>query len=332
MSWVTVGDPGNAPDTRVMASDRTSGYGAVPYAYRIGKYDVTNAQYATFLNAVAGAADPYLLYYPCMDHSQCYHVGSGIARTGSPGNYHYAAQPGRERRPVNYVNLFMAMRFANWMNNGQGHASTETGAYTLTGGTPIPTNSLTIHRNAGARTFLPSENEWYKAAYFDPRTDKYFLYPSGTDRPMTGALPGAAPNTANCDSVTAAHNPANPGLPSTTGWIYNDVTDVGAYRHSVSPNGTFDQGGNVFQWTDDIVAAPTDQYQAGSNLTPLLDQLTPLVGTPQVQGSGPLAILRGTDFGDSCTYNAADNRSDDFAADIFETYGLRVASRGAPAA
>jgi formylglycine-generating enzyme required for sulfatase activity len=325
MAWVSVGDPGNAPDTRVMVSDRTTGYGAVPYVYEIGKFDVTNAQYAAFLNAVAAQSDPYLLYFPCMNRSQCYHEGSGIARTGKPGSYHYSAQPGRALRPVNYVNLFMSMRFANWMNNGQGHASTESGAYTLTGGTPIPTNAFTVHRNAGAKIFLPSENEWYKAAYFDTKQRHYYLYPAGTDAPMQCALPGPTPNTANCGLVTAENNPDNPGLPNATGWFYNDVTDVGAYSESPSPNGTFDQGGDVFQWTDDIVAAPTDQYQIGSQIAPLLDRLKTVVPT-EVDGAGPLAILRGTDFGDSGDYNAANNRSDDFSADIFETYGIRLAS------
>src|SRR5690349_20251231 len=87
IEWVTVGAPGNPPDTEVMASDRTTGFGSVPYAYRLGKYDVTNQEYADFLNAVAQSADPFLLYVPCMDRSQCYGVGSGIVRTGAMGNY-----------------------------------------------------------------------------------------------------------------------------------------------------------------------------------------------------------------------------------------------------
>ncbi len=89
--WVTVGDPGNARDTEVMASDRTTGYGSVPYTYDIGKYLITTAQYAAFLNGVASKSDPYLLYHPCLDHSACYNAGSGISRKGSPGNYHYSA-------------------------------------------------------------------------------------------------------------------------------------------------------------------------------------------------------------------------------------------------
>ena len=105
-----------------MAADRTTGYGSVTHRYRIAKFDITNAQYAKFLNAVASKTDPYLLYFPCMDRSACYGTGSGIVRTGSPGNYSYAPQPGRARRPVNYVNLYDAMRFANWVNNGEGNA------------------------------------------------------------------------------------------------------------------------------------------------------------------------------------------------------------------
>src|SRR4051794_6654580 len=146
ISWVTIGHPGNDPDTDVMISDRTCCYGAVPYTYRIAKYDVTNAQYAAFLNAVAQKSDPYLLYFLCMDRTQCYGMGSGIVRTGSPGDYHYAAQPGRANRPVNYVNFYDSLRFANWLNNGQGSGDTESGAYTLAGGTPVPTNALNVHR------------------------------------------------------------------------------------------------------------------------------------------------------------------------------------------
>ena len=51
IQYVPVGDAGNAGDTQKMKQDQSSGYGAVPYAYQIGKYDVTNSQYAEFLNA-----------------------------------------------------------------------------------------------------------------------------------------------------------------------------------------------------------------------------------------------------------------------------------------
>src|SRR2546421_6604909 len=59
MDWVTVGNPGNANDTRMAADFST--WGGVAYTYQIGKYEVTNSQYAEFLNAKA-VSDPYLLY------------------------------------------------------------------------------------------------------------------------------------------------------------------------------------------------------------------------------------------------------------------------------
>ncbi len=330
MQWVAVGGAGNAPDKTVMASDRSCCYGSVPYDFRIGTYDVTTTQYAAFLNAVASKSDPYVLYFPCMDVTACYHLGAGIARTGSPGAYVYTAQPGREKRPINYLNVFMAMRFANWMNNGEGSASTETGAYTLRGGTIIPTNALTIRRNPGVKVWLPSEDEWYKAAYYDAKLKKYYAYPGGTSTPMQCALPSAAPNTANCGLVTAEHNPANPGLPSTAGWFYCDTSDVGAYTGTKSPSGAYDMGGNVFQWTDTFTDAVILQYQAGSNIKPLLDAVDQSVGLP-FSNTGPLAVVRGTDFGDAGSYNAADNRSADVAADPFETYGMRMATIAAVA-
>lgn len=93
LEWVTVGDPGNANDTH------GDGYGGVQYVYNIGKYEVTNAQYCEFLNAVA-ASDPYGLYDTNMS------IGyGGIWISGSPGHYTYSTIAGREDMPVNYVRL-----------------------------------------------------------------------------------------------------------------------------------------------------------------------------------------------------------------------------------
>jgi formylglycine-generating enzyme required for sulfatase activity len=160
MAWTFVGNPGNRADTEVMI-DGTTGYGSVPYAYNIGTYEVTNAQYAEFLNAKA-AADPLGL-----NASMGSGVG-GIARSGGSGGYTYSTFAFHEDKPVEYVSYFDALRFANWLNNGQGAGDTETGAYTLLGGTATPSNGTTVTRNAGATIVLTSENEWYKAAYYDP--------------------------------------------------------------------------------------------------------------------------------------------------------------------
>src|SRR5208337_4741760 len=50
LDWVPVGNPGNAADTA--SNCIGANCGSVPYIYFISEYDVTNAQYTEFLNAV----------------------------------------------------------------------------------------------------------------------------------------------------------------------------------------------------------------------------------------------------------------------------------------
>jgi len=227
IDWVSVGDPGNAPDTASNCVNSAADCGSVAYSYQISKYEITNAQYAEFLNAKA-ASDPYSLYDPNM--------GNVIAQTGSDGSYSYAVTAGYEAKPVGYITFFDALRFANWLNNGQASGATETGAYPLQGGTPVPSNGATVTRNGGAITFLPSENEWYKAAYYSPG-GVYFDYPTGSDTPPTCAFPPTAtPNTANCPTGGPNHGPSN----------------VGGYTGSASPYGTFDQAANAAEWNETI--------------------------------------------------------------------------------
>ena len=139
ISTVPVGNAGNPADTEVM-SDGTTGYGSVSYLYRIGTTEVTNAQYVEFLNAVA-ASDPYALYEPAMG---IFSFG-GIVRSGVSGSFSYAVKAPfstytYDNKPVSYVTWYDAIRFANWLHNGQGTGDTENGAYTLEGGTPTPSN------------------------------------------------------------------------------------------------------------------------------------------------------------------------------------------------
>ena len=75
VDMVTVGNAGNLADT--------TGYGAVNYAYQIGKYEVTAAQYTAFLNAVATSGDPYGLYNANMSAA----YGCGIQQSSSGGTF-----------------------------------------------------------------------------------------------------------------------------------------------------------------------------------------------------------------------------------------------------
>ncbi len=224
IDWTFVGNPGNAADN--------TGFGAVGYGYNIGTYEVTNAQYAEFLNAVAaaGQADPNALYSTSMDSGL-----GGITRTVIGPDYSYAAIAFREDMPVNYVSFYDAARFANWLHNGQltgaqDNTTTEDGAYTFSGPTTVGA------RNAGATIFLPSEDEWYKAAFYSPPSTSYFDYPAGSDTQTTCSAPTAAANSANCASAAG------------------ELTIVGSYPGSPSPYGTFDQGGNVYEWNEAIIS------------------------------------------------------------------------------
>ena len=232
IEYVAVRDPGNAPDTATNCLNDAPDCGSVAYDYAISRYEITNSEYAQFLNEVANEVDTYALYNPAMaiDFPP---VPMGFERF-------YVVQAGFENLPVVHVSFWDVLRFANWLHNGQprglqDETTTEDGAYTITpaavaAGEPIA-------RNMGAQSFVPTENEWYKAAFYDPgdgiRPGIYYDYPAGTDAPTTcTTTPTAEPNTANCD-----HDEGG-------------LTSVGSYTGSPSPFGTFDQGGNVWEWNE----------------------------------------------------------------------------------
>lgn len=248
---VHVGDPGNAGELSGASASGGCGAdricGAVDYTYNIGKYEVTAAQYTEFLNAVA-KTDTYGLYDIKMD-TDTYSLGCNIKRSNSDGSYSYSVASDWANRPVNCVSWGDAARFTNWLHNGQptgeqSLSTTEDGAYYLNGAMTASA-LLAVSRKPGAKWVIPTEDEWYKAAYYDPNklgAAGYWDYPTKSDTEPSAVL-------------SATTDPGN----SATWWPGSDTigppyyrTEVGAHENSASAYGTFDQGGNVMEWTEAV--------------------------------------------------------------------------------
>jgi formylglycine-generating enzyme len=239
IDMVTVGNKGNIADTAVMI-DSTTGYGSVSYNYQIGKYEVTNAQYCEFLNATANITDPYHLFSNAMSGDE-----GGIVRTNilNPSHWTYDVKSLEwYSKPVGGVSFWSALRFCNWLQTGD----TENGAYTLT---PERVSNNTVSRNPDAKYYIPNENEWYKAAYYNPQMSGgpgYWSYPTRSNYAPDNNPPSA--DSGNSANYAYSGNPL----------FSPKSTNVGAYTLSFSPSGTFDQGGNVDEWVDSIPLGLSD--------------------------------------------------------------------------
>jgi sulfatase modifying factor 1 len=211
MEFVPIGNPGNPTDT----TGRPNPAGAVGYVYNMGKFEVSRDM-VTKANAVGG------LGIPLFDMTSF--GGNGV------------------NRPATGVSWNEAARFVNWLNVSQGFSP----AYKFTtqpggGGYSANANiSLWVSGDAGfnadnpfrnslAQYFLPSVNEWYKAAYYNPTSGTYFDYPTGSNSAPTAVASGTAANTAVYQQAFAT-GPA-------------DITLAGG----LSPYGIMGQGGNVFE-------------------------------------------------------------------------------------
>jgi formylglycine-generating enzyme len=199
IDFVTVGNPGNPPD------DNPNPAGAVPYSYRIGKYEVSE-QMIDKANVLGGL---------------------GITKdTRGPD------------KPATSVTWYEAAQFVNWLNTSGGSTPAykfdANGVYQLWSPSDPCYNPNNLYRNSLARYFLPSLNEWHKAAYYDPVAGHYWDYPTGSDTIPDGI---DFPGDPNVDAVFY-----DGGLNSGP----NDVTDVGL----LSRYGTAGQGGNVEEWVE----------------------------------------------------------------------------------
>jgi sulfatase modifying factor 1 len=241
---------------------RHQGPGAVPSSYSISKYEITIGQYVEFLNAVA-KTDTNGLWNPGMHTDENIR---GIARTGSDGSYLYTADgpvglnsgsvvaQSAANRPITFVSWDNAARFANWMANGQPTGAqtagtTEDGAYLI--GATVTRRTTNPNTGAAPTYALPTSDQWYKAAYYDPTlnsgTGGYYAYATQSNT-SPGNTVGPDPNQAN---VVVGGEYSLTQSSELVG-AQNYLTDVGSYSGSSSFYGTFDQTGNTSEWTETL--------------------------------------------------------------------------------
>jgi len=282
---------GNTGNTGEWAGESYGGYspdricGAVSYAYNIGKYEVTAGQYTEFLNAVDPKGQNTNGLYNSSMNSHTH--GCQITWNSDSSTYDFSGTPSGAAsnwrdRPVNYVSWYDAAMFANWMTSGD----VNEGAYDTGPGTGWGNYSasnytgITAHDSPemdalvatyGKVWVIPTEDEWYKAAYHknDGDTGNYFNYPTSSNTPPgyvddDGELSGTS--TAFADGVTDPGNYATYDGDGVTDGIGSPYyrTEVGEWENSASPYGTFDQGGNVREWNEAILYSSFRGARGGS--------------------------------------------------------------------
>lgn len=184
---VTVGDVGNAGrDLPFGDIARPYPRGAVDHPYRIGRDEVSNADYAAFLNACAAGFDPHGLFDPRM----------AIDRTGTVGTWSYAPKGGASDEGVRFVSRVNAARYCNYLTSG----TPDQGAYVVakrpredgsTHAVIVGYRDLTLP-DAARVYHLPDMHEFYKAGWYDRAGGWRDIAPETRGEPSAYGLTGCA--------------------------------------------------------------------------------------------------------------------------------------------
>ena len=234
-TFVTVGDPGNAPFPGENGINVNRG--GVGYAYRMATTEVTVAQWLEFVEA----------YSPFAEHPTLTSLtGDFIVPSQSEpvGPVTYSAFPDFVNTPTN-MSWRMAARYVNWLHNDKAitRDAFERGVYDTSTFTQNPDGSFndqTTHA-PGARYWIPTYDEALKAVYYDPNRhgpgeDGWWMYPAGSDTPLIAGAPEDGGQT-------------NYGLFTT--FDYEAHRDVGSYPEITTRWGLLDASGGMREWTEE---------------------------------------------------------------------------------
>jgi sulfatase modifying factor 1 len=261
MEFVTVGDPGNPG-----ISGPAAFTGSVASTFDIGKYEVTNAQYVAFLNSVdPDGTNALNLYASGMATGQGGILLTPAAAAGSKYSTRTIGAESMANRPANFVSWQSAGRFVNWLQNGMsGPGTTETGAYNFT------VDALNPPRNPGSQFWIPTGNEWFKAAFYDPATQTYSQFATRSNTAPIAEMPVGGSNSANWQSAVTYP----PSL---------KLAEVGSYADSYSFYGAFDMNGGLNEWLENTNG--TLRNLQGGTFSTLATQSALLSYSTQTTGS-----------------------------------------------
>jgi sulfatase modifying factor 1 len=255
LEFVSIGAPGNPTwrGTGAPVNDYAIGRGSVSYAYRIGRYEVTSAQWVEFLNA--GLDRPSNDTLPWIDTPAFW----GGARTtpNNPNGFRWNVSAANAMLPANGIGWRTAAMYCNWLTNDKrtDRAAFLTGAYDVStfGYTPFGTLTDQPTRSPTAKYWIPSLDEWIKAAHYDPNKSGtgqggYWLFPITKDTPPAYAPPGVQAIGGQGLGQSSA------GWESSTYPGFNPFAmPLGAYTNVMSPWGLFDTSGGTSEWTEEII-------------------------------------------------------------------------------
>ncbi len=286
--FVGIGDLGNNADT--------NSYGSVAYAYSMMVNPVTNTEYTTFLNAVDSTGTNVLGLYSSSMGSDA--TRGGISLDVSRNNGHkFQVKSNMGNKPVNYVNWLNAARMSNWLHNGKGSGSTETGAYLM----EEQLDGVDFERQPGATFAIPSHDEWYKAAYYKGGgtggTDAgYWLYPTqynsapakiassaSGDGPVVNAAPSPTPTNSPTPTPTATTTQTPTPTATPTNVIITTPTSTATTTPTNTPTTTSTQTPtptNTPTRTVTPTITPTPTTTSSPTTTPTNTPTSTLTPTP----------------------------------------------------